>query len=237
MIIKIIFVCRYGSESSKEKPNITQKDNVPVTPKKRHRDAETNSSEKVNEMSETTDEKTANILEQPRRKKKIVKDLRVTVTKLIPEPGMLEKLEKAEKASASDKNTNSAMSKKSEKITTDKSSKTEKLEITSIDKSTKKDLEIKKSDVESTKSSQNNDKSKLPDIDETKTSITETPSTEAIIKKKKARRRKAINRTGFPSIKKKKKKVATVVKKVEEEMEPELVIPPTGWPVVDEDDC
>lgn len=210
MFIYSVSCFRYGSDSTKEKQSTTHKDNVPVTPKKRHRDTESSASEKTNENTEVSVEKPSNAIEQPRRKKKIVKDLRVTVTKLIPESALLEKLDKSEKSIINEKPVKSV--EKKDKSTLEKTSKTEKSDPV-VEKSAKKDSEAKKSEAEP-KSSQ--EKSKI-DLDDSKPLISALAVDGTV--KKKARRRKAINRTGFPSVKKKKKKVVPVapVKDTEED--------------------
>lgn len=77
-------ITRYGDKEIKATT-------VPVTPKKRHRDAD--SVEKKEEKKEESLEKVQEATDtQPRRKKKIVKDLRVTVTKLTTDSVVLEKL-------------------------------------------------------------------------------------------------------------------------------------------------
>ncbi|KOX79177.1 Histone-lysine N-methyltransferase ash1 [Melipona quadrifasciata] len=90
-------ITRYGGSSAFS----FQEDSVPVTPKKRHRDTEAGSPDKSSAASsDLLEEKPLSQIEvQPRRKKKIVKDLRVTVTKLpVESHGALEKAEKMDKA-------------------------------------------------------------------------------------------------------------------------------------------
>lgn len=200
-------ITRYGGDSS----NATQKEKVPVTPKKRHRDAEEEPLEKVsNENSEATVEKPSSAPEMnPRRKKKIVKDLRVTVTKLVPDL-QIEKIEKLDKSCERSVKSNvekTGKAEKAEKAVLEKSSKVqvEKLEVSKADKT---NLEANK--VESTKKSEAPVPVRVVKNDASSTGSVKTGPN--IVLKKKVRRRKAINRTGFPTLKKKKKKIVVVEK-------------------------
>uniref|UniRef100_A0A0C9R856 Ash1 protein n=1 Tax=Fopius arisanus TaxID=64838 RepID=A0A0C9R856_9HYME len=177
-------------------PGSSQKEIDTMNLKKRLREAET-TAPSVSPGSDSSDEgKPLNRLEPPRRKKKIVRDLRVTVTKLSsdnhsPMPDKsdtrsndkktLDKLTRADKASDKNKATAKDLEKSESKDdTTTNPSKTPD-DKTSSDKKDKKDV---------------NPMSTAPDA----------PDAVVPVPKKKIRRRKAINRTGFPTLKKKKKK-------------------------------
>ncbi|XP_061940948.1 histone-lysine N-methyltransferase ash1 isoform X2 [Apis cerana] len=218
-------ITRYGSGSAFS----FQEDSVPVTPKKRHRDTEAGSPDKSNATSsDLLEEKPLSQIEvQPRRKKKIVKDLRVTVTKLpVESHGILEKSDKMDKTEKSDK------AEKSEKYSTDRSSKyrTEKSRSEKIvaekiiksdknqtDKIEKRDLSPEhvrlekniKIDAPEFNTTESFDESEIKPAQNNLNSNVPNPLNSAavlVLTKKKMRRRKAINRTGFPTLKKKKKR-------------------------------
>ncbi|XP_034944543.1 histone-lysine N-methyltransferase ash1 [Chelonus insularis] len=187
-------------------PGSSQKDNDSVALKKRLRDAEASVDSEGSESSEG-EEKTLNRSEPPRRKKKIVRDLRVTVTKLVtPENQSTSSVDKV------DRTTNE----KSLKSHTDKNTKTEKIlsdKQLKTDKNEQPEKEHKKSTVD--KNEKNNtaikdgeNKNVIPERKETVANVPNpiNPMAALILTKKKIRRRKAINRTGFPTLKKKKKK-------------------------------
>ncbi|XP_066595274.1 histone-lysine N-methyltransferase ash1 isoform X2 [Prorops nasuta] len=207
-------ITRYGESS-----NSSIKDTVPVTPKKRHRDAE----ESVcsgRQDSDSFEDKPLNQLEvQPRRKKKIIKDLRVTVTKLTAD--VLYSQEKADKLekSSNEKNLKNAAEKsnKLEKVSSEISIKSDKTQLERIQKTEvpyetgrhekriKTDCEVRVSDsskeseaIADCKVSKSEGSMSLPSSLD--------PNAVLILTKKKIRRRKTINRTGFPTLKKKKKK-------------------------------
>ncbi|XP_043479533.1 histone-lysine N-methyltransferase ash1 [Leptopilina heterotoma] len=174
---------RYGSDSSTATPK------VPVTPKKRHRDTEEQSPENIPPEPNDIPQPLATTTElNPRRKKKIVKDLRVTVTKLAPDS----QIEKVEKNSCTDKGIKVEKAGKVEKTLAEKITPKEK--TTEI---TKPNLEVKIESVKKTEAVTQEKGNLNPPIQK------QGPT---IVLKKKARRRKAINRTGFPTLKKKKKK-------------------------------
>ncbi|KYN40734.1 Histone-lysine N-methyltransferase ash1 [Trachymyrmex septentrionalis] len=131
-------ITRYGGGSSTF--SIHDEEAMPVTPKKRPRDTENTTSEK---HGSDEDKPISQIEIQPRRKKKIVKDLRVTVTKLSAESHSL----------------------------LDKDKSADKTQVGNLN---------------------------VPNLANNTAAM--------ILTKKKIRRRKAINRTGFPTLKKKKKK-------------------------------
>ncbi|KYM96812.1 Histone-lysine N-methyltransferase ash1 [Cyphomyrmex costatus] len=135
-------ITRYGGGSSTS--SIHDEEAMPVTPKKRPRDTENTASEK---QGSDEDKPVSQVESQPRRKKKIVKDLRVTVTKL-----------SSESHSFLDKN--------------DKEKSADKTQVGNL---------------------------VVPNLMNNTAAM--------ILTKKKVRRRKAINRTGFPTLKKKKKKL------------------------------
>lgn len=196
-------ITRYGGGGSSTS-SIHDEEAMPVTPKKRPRDAESTVSEK---QGEDEDKSIVQLEVQPRRKKKIVKDLRVTVTKLPSENhGILDK-------------------EKSSKATTEKSSKLEKIVV--AEKSIKADktqsddkLDLEhirmektiKVDSETHESAMFDDgdtvtESKVAQIGDSSVPNLMNNTAAMILTKKKIRRRKAINRTGFPTLKKKKKKL------------------------------
>lgn len=202
--------------------NSSTKEVVPVTPKKRHRDAEIVAIETpASESCDSADEKPPNRLEiQPRRKKKIVKDLRVTVTKLASENHSLN--DKSEKP-------DSNAGEKSPKMHTEKSIKSDRAVVEKTEKvkndKTAPDTTEKTDDSQQTpKIEGDNDKSSFVDTKPPLTKIIASEKKEkksdvilnvpnptnqlaaSILTKKKIRRRKPINRTGFPTLKKKKKK-------------------------------
>lgn len=203
-------ITRYGGGSSTS--SIHDEEAMPVTPKKRPRDAENAASEK--QGNDNPEDKSASQVEvQPRRKKKIVKDLRVTVTKLSSESHSF--LDKNDKEKSTDKGSKIATEKsgKSEKTTTsEKSSKADKTQSNDkvdtehirAEKSIKVDSETHVSEtldngeaVTESKTAQSGNSS-VPNLMNNTTAM--------ILTKKKIRRRKTINRTGFPTLKKKKKK-------------------------------
>lgn len=202
-------ITRYGGGSSTS--SIHDEEAMPVTPKKRPRDAEGAASEK---QGSDEDKSTSQIEVQPRRKKKIVKDLRVTVTKL-----------SAESHSFLDKNDKEKSAEKSSKIVTEKSGKSEKTVISEKSSKTDKTQSNDKMDIEHVRTEKNikidsemhvsevlDDveaaiESKVTQIgDSTVPNLMNNTAT-IILTKKKIRRRKTINRTGFPTLKKKKKKL------------------------------
>lgn len=193
-------ITRYGGDSSSSTTTTTQK--VPVTPKKRHRDTEEPLPEKINtELNDTTPQIVTTSELNPRRKKKIVKDLRVTVTKLAPDTQI--------------ENKNSC--EKGIKSTGEKAGKVEKAITEKIVKPeiAKPNLEVKIESVKKTETPTTIDKGVNLNLSTTNSNLKTGPT---IVLKKKARRRKAINRTGFPTLKKKKKKkivVEPMVKEVE----------------------
>ncbi|XP_012286435.1 histone-lysine N-methyltransferase ash1 isoform X2 [Orussus abietinus] len=213
-------ITRYGGSSG---GNSQHKDAIPVTPKKRHRDADSATPEKLgNESCDSMDDKPLNQLEiQPRRKKKILRDLRVTVTKL----------------SASENQTSADKGEKSEKAVFDKNLKTSgektgKAEKASLEKSVKVDKSQSKKALKSDSSTDNpRSERNASNLDAASSTAASSDSNESIkdtkissidlnmnvpnpvnplaaliLTKKKIRRRKTINRTGFPTTKKKKKK-------------------------------
>lgn len=217
-------ITRYGSSSAFS----FQEDSVPVTPKKRHRDTETGSPDKSNATSsDLLEEKPLSQIEvQPRRKKKIVKDLRVTVTKLpVENHGILEKSDKMDKIEKAD-----SKAEKSEKYSTDRSSKyraeksrsekiAEKLiksDKNQTDKIEKRDLSPEHVRLEKNIkidaaefNTESFDESEIKPAQNNLNSNVPNPLNSAavlVLTKKKMRRRKAINRTGFPTLKKKKKR-------------------------------
>ncbi|XP_044017299.1 variant-silencing SET domain-containing protein isoform X2 [Aphidius gifuensis] len=194
--------------------------------KKRLRDADNNS-------DTSDDDKPLNRTEQqqqqqqqpPRRKKKIVRDLRVTVTKLNSD-------NHHNLTSTINDNKTIANNEK----TKDKLNKTDKM----IDK-LKNDKTINTNDnkkidktIVSSKISSDDVKDKDTVVDNssttattTTTTTTSTTTTPLIQIKKKVRRRKAINRTGFPTLKKKKKKIPIVIANVEtKKIDNELTLVP-----------
>ncbi|XP_015608577.1 uncharacterized protein LOC107274224 [Cephus cinctus] len=232
-------ITRYGGSSASS----INKDVVPVTPKKRHRDTESVILEKLgNDSYDSMDDKPLNQLEiQPRRKKKILRDLRVTVTKLVsPEShGFSERVEKVDKA---------VCDSKSLKSQGDKSIRNEKLseKIVKGDKSHEK-VEKSDSHPDNENLEENlkidNDASATVDHSEIFVSIEEGKSTaknnlsvnvpnptntlsNLLLTKKKIRRRKAINRTGFPTLKKKKKKMPAILS--ESVSQKPIIIPQAG---------
>ncbi|XP_048510750.1 histone-lysine N-methyltransferase ash1 isoform X2 [Athalia rosae] len=218
-------ITRYSSSPS------LNKEAIPVTPKKRHRDAESAALEKLeNQSFDLADDKPLNLLEfQPRRKKKILRDLRVTVTKLDTSDSysLNESHEKAEKL-PSEKSTRQQSDKvsKNEKSPSDRLAKADKPQS---EKTEKNQLEGK-SDRLQTKNihdagSECEPKSTAESLDKINCVSDKTgtrkefalnvpnpvnPLAALILTKKKIRRRKAINRTGFPTLKKKKKKLPII---------------------------
>lgn len=209
-------ITRYGGSSASS----VHEEATPVTPKKRLRDADNAVPDK--QSSDVSEDKPAAQSEvQPRRKKKIVKDLRVTVTKLPTEShgGILEKGDKADKSVE-----------KSSKISTEKSTKSEKT-TTLAERSTKADKaqlddKFNVEHVRAEKSIKVNSELHVSEtLDDTETASESKVITRVgnasmpnlmnntaamILTKKKMRRRKTINRTGFPTLKKKKKKKEVV---------------------------
>lgn len=178
--------------------------------KKRLREAESTAAETAGSESSDSEDKPLNRLELPRRKKKIVRDLRVTVTKLVTTENHSSN-EKSEKSSEKTSKYTSEKSNKTDKVYSDK--KLEKNE--SIDKTeSKKSDKIDKSSSHNTK--ETDDKILKKDERKEKKEVTNSISTPVnslaslILTKKKIRRRKAINRTGFPTLKKKKKKITPI---------------------------
>lgn len=206
-------ITRYGGGSGdgggSSNSSINEEEALPVTPKKRPRDTENSLSEK--QGSDEDKSTTVHAEVQPRRKKKIVKDLRVTITKLLADNhGGIDK---------SDKPTD-----KSSKVTAEKSSKSEK---TTVEKSVKVDKSDNKGDIEhvrAEKSIKVDSEMHVSDVSDDCETVVESKTAEignssvpnimnncdtatGILTKKKVRRRKTINRTGFPTLKKKKKKI------------------------------
>lgn len=201
-------ITRYGGSSASS----VHEDAVPVTPKKRLRDADSVATDK--QGSDASDEKSASQSEiQPRRKKKIVKDLRVTVTKLPSEShGALDKIDKLEKSADKSSKVVTEKSNKSEKTTerstkADKTQSDDKLESEHIraEKTIKVDSELHVS--ETFDDSEIIAESKVAHIGNTSVPNPMNNTAAMILTKKKMRRRKTINRTGFPTLKKKKKKI------------------------------
>lgn len=191
-------ITRYGGGSSTS--SIHEEETTPVTPKKRPRDAENAVSEK---QTADEDKSLVQLEVQPRRKKKIVKDLRVTVTKLPSEAhGVLDRaLEKGSKVATekSGKLEKVVVAEKSIKV--DKTQSEDKLDVERVEKSIKVDSETHMFDDSDalTESKAQIGGSSVPNLMNNAAAM--------ILTKKKMRRRKAINRTGFPTLKKKKKKV------------------------------
>ncbi|CAK9796736.1 Histone-lysine N-methyltransferase ash1 [Anthophora plagiata] len=220
-------ITRYGGSSASS----FQEDSVPVTPKKRHRDAENASPDKSSATSfDLLEEKPLSQIEvQPRRKKKIVKDLRVTVTKLPTEShGSLEKAEKLDKAEKVDsKAEKSSNDSKTTKSRAEKSGKGEKVVAEKLIKTDKGQDKVEKRDIspEHVRLEKNIKVDAAESFDETEAANETKPSQNSlnpnvpnplnssavlVLTKKKMRRRKAINRTGFPTLKKKKKRSLNV---------------------------
>jgi len=202
-------ITRYGGGSSTS--SIHDEEVKPVTPKKRPRDAESTVSEK--QASDEDKNSTSQVEIQPRRKKKIVKDLRVTVTKLSSESHSF--LDKNDKEKFTDKNSKSSMEKsgKSEKtMMSEKSTKADKtqsndkmnIEHIRTEKNIKVDSETHVSEMFDSESVTEN---KIVQIGNLNMPNLMNNTATMILTKKKIRRRKAINRTGFPTLKKKKKKL------------------------------
>lgn len=210
-------ITRYSSSPS------LNKESIPVTPKKRHRDTENNTLEKVeNESFELADDKPLNLLEfQPRRKKKILRDLRVTVTKLDTTENYMPN-EKHEKV---DKNTGEKCAKhqldkvgKTDKSASERSGKGDKPQSDKIEKNHTEKFQLKSNaDVDLAEKSKSEVSDGGNSVLESKIATRKefalnvpnpvNPLAALILTKKKIRRRKAINRTGFPTLKKKKKKL------------------------------
>lgn len=214
-----------GSSSSQE-------DALPVTPKKRHRDSENANVDKSSAAcSESLEEKSLGQAEpQPRRKKKIVKDLRVTVTKLPVEGhGAYEKVdktdksdgkvEKSEKSANDSKNLKNHVDKngKAEKIITEKLIKADKNQTDKLEKSEvlsepgrlEKCIKVDAGEFVSETYDENETTNENKSTESNNGSNVPNPLNSAavlVLAKKKMRRRKAINRTGFPTLKKKKKR-------------------------------
>lgn len=197
-------ITRYGGGSSTS--SIHDEEAVPVTPKKRPRDAENTPAEK--QVSDE-DKSAAQTEIQPRRKKKIVKDLRVTVTKLPSENhGASDKADKSEKSSKL------AMEKSSkiEKLVTEKSIKADKTQ--SDEKVDAEHIRAEKaikidSDMHVSETMDDDDaavEKKLTQVGNSSVPNLMSNNATMILTKKKVRKRKTINRTGFPTLKKKKKK-------------------------------
>ncbi|XP_011869561.1 PREDICTED: histone-lysine N-methyltransferase ash1 [Vollenhovia emeryi] len=214
-------ITRYGGGSSTS--SIHDEESMPVTPKKRPRDAESSvaSEKQGNDEDKSAASQPAEV--QPRRKKKIVKDLRVTVTKLSSEShGFLEKNDKDKSAE------------KSSKIVTEKSGKSEKILVSERSSKSDKTQSNDKVDVEHVRTEKSiKVDSESPHVSETTMDDGEAAAESKLaqsansnvpnlmsnaatitIAKKKIRRRKAINRTGFPTLKKKKKKKLIVSPRV-----------------------
>ncbi|XP_046489203.1 histone-lysine N-methyltransferase ash1 isoform X1 [Neodiprion pinetum] len=215
-------ITRYSSSPSLNKASI------PVTPKKRHRDVENVPLEKLeNESFGPADDKPLNLPEiQPRRKKKILRDLRVTVTKLDTTDNYTpnEKQEKMEKNSG-EKTVKQQSDKlnKNEKLQSDKLGKVDKPQS---EKTEKNQLDNKNERFQlksisngsgfvskNTSETLDNDNLSLDNKITTRKEFSlnvpnpVNPLAALILTKRKIRRRKAINRTGFPTLKKKKKKL------------------------------
>ncbi|KAG7209902.1 hypothetical protein KM043_011498 [Ampulex compressa] len=206
-------ITRYGGSSTCS----LNEDAALITPKKRHRDTDNATSEKQGANATELEDKPLNQLEtQPRRKKKIVKDLRVTVTKLSSEGHIA--LEKAEK-NLNEKSAKNHVEKpsKSEKVAAEKSLKTDKNQIEKIEKTDTSMEHIRvdkniKVDSEMHIAGGCNESETPLESKVTHNSIVlnvpnpVNPAAALILTKKKMRRRKAINRTGFPTLKKKKRR-------------------------------
>ncbi|XP_076680108.1 histone-lysine N-methyltransferase ash1 isoform X5 [Andrena cerasifolii] len=218
----------------------SQEDAVPVTPKKRHRDSENAILGKSSAACcNLVEEKPLNQTEvQPRRKKKIVKDLRVTVTKLSAESHAgLEKAaktdrvdkgdgkpEKPEKCASNSKNPKSHADKsgKVEKVAAEKLIKPDKNQTDKLEKSEvplehgrlDKYIKVDTGEFHVAESYDENEATNESKLTETNVgSNVPNPLNSAavlVLAKKKMRRRKAINRTGFPTLKKKKKRSLNV---------------------------
>ncbi|XP_043260523.1 histone-lysine N-methyltransferase ash1 isoform X2 [Colletes gigas] len=222
-------ITRYGGSSASS----SQEDAVPVTPKKRHRDTENASIDKSSAAcSESLEEKPLSQTEaQPRRKKKIVKDLRVTVTKLPAESGhiALEKADKTDKVEKSERSSNDSKNLKNhadksgsrtEKVITEKVMKTDKNQTDKLEKSEhvspehvrlEKNIKVDAAEFhvnESYDEIETLNESKPTQDNDVDSNLPKPTNSTAVmvLAKKKMRRRKAINRTGFPTLKKKKKK-------------------------------
>lgn len=225
-------ITRYGGSSAFS----FQEDSVPVTPKKRHRDTEAGSPDKSTAASsDLLEEKPLSQIEvQPRRKKKIVKDLRVTVTKLpVESHGALEKAEKMDKAEKADskadksektsgdsRNLKSRAEKsgRGEKVATEKSIKNDKSQGDKIEKRDTspdhvrldKNIKTDAAEFNATESFDENETANetKPSQNSLNPNVPNPLNSAAVLvlTKKKMRRRKAINRTGFPTLKKKKKR-------------------------------
>ncbi|XP_012535549.1 uncharacterized protein LOC105836216 [Monomorium pharaonis] len=208
-------ITRYGGGSSTS--SVHDEEAMPVTPKKRPRDAETVTSEK---QGSDEDKSTNQVEIQPRRKKKIVKDLRVTVTKLSSESHSF--LDKNDKEKSMDKNAKiTEKSSKSEKITISDKSKADKTQLNDkinsaehvrMEKNIKVDSETHVSDMFD--ESEAVIESKIAQTGNLSVPNLMNNTAAMILTKKKIRRRKAINRTGFPTLKKKKKKQLVYSSKV-----------------------
>lgn len=205
-------ITRYGGSSASS----IHEEAVPVTPKKRVRDTDNVVPDKQsNDISEDKPAVQSEI--QPRRKKKIVKDLRVTVTKLPTEnqSGILDKGNKTDKSVEKSSKTSTEKSTKSEKTTTlaERSAKTDKTQLDDkldvehvrAEKGIKVDSELHVSEtpddaetVDESKATTRVDNASMPNPMNNTAAM--------ILTKKKIRRRKTINRTGFPTLKRKKKK-------------------------------
>jgi len=202
-------ITRYGGGSSTF--SIHDEEAMPVTPKKRPRDTENTTSEK---QGNDEDKPISQVEIQPRRKKKIVKDLRVTVTKLSAEShSLLDKsADKSSKISAekSGKSEKTMMSEKSTK--TDKTQSNDKMDIehVRIEKNIKVDSETHVSEM--FEDNEPVSDSKIAQVGSLNVPNLANNTVTMILTKKKVRRRKAINRTGFPTLKKKKKKLVDSLK-------------------------
>ncbi|RLU23462.1 hypothetical protein DMN91_003666 [Ooceraea biroi] len=201
-------ITRYGGGSSTS--SVHDEEALPVTPKKRPRDAENAPPEK---QASDEDKSAAQTEIQPRRKKKIVKDLRVTVTKLPSESHAFDKGDKSEKSA--DKSSKIATEKcsKMEKIVAEKSMKTDKTQ--SNDKADVEHVRAEKtiktdSDMHVSETLDDDEKpvteKKVAQIGNSSVPNLMSNSATTNTTRKKMRRRKTINRTGFPTLKKKKKK-------------------------------
>ncbi|KAG5325554.1 ASH1 methyltransferase, partial [Pseudoatta argentina] len=198
-------ITRYGGGSSTF--SIHDEEAMPVTPKKRPRDTENTASEK---QGSDEDKPISQVEIQPRRKKKIIKDLRVTVTKLPAEShGLLDKDKSADKSSKisaekSGKSEKTMMSEKSTK--TDKTQSNDKMDIehVCIEKNIKVDSETHVSEM--FEDGEPVSDSKIAQVGNLNVPNLANNTAAMILTKKKVRRRKTINRTGFPTLKKKKKK-------------------------------
>ncbi|XP_072760581.1 uncharacterized protein Ash1 isoform X2 [Anoplolepis gracilipes] len=200
-------ITRYGGGSSTS--SIHDEEAIPVTPKKRPRDAASENA--ASEKQGPDEDKSIVQLEvQPRRKKKIVKDLRVTVTKLPSEShGILDKIVEKSSKTATEKSSKLEKIVVAEKsIKADKTQSDDKLDIEHI--RVEKNIKVDSETHISTVFDDDDDtltESKVAQVGNSSVPNLMNNTAAMILTKKKMRRRKAINRTGFPTLKKKKKKL------------------------------